>query len=108
MNKDFKMLQEMYASITAPSIESNMLDVSDHLPECEHCHKQHDCECHGENTHEAIQMAKTQLLNIMHNVHEMIDGMTEEQSFAPWMTAAIAVADSSISKIKEVVLYSEG
>ena len=106
MNKDFKMLQEMYASISSPTIVADVQDDIKHDTECEHCRK-HECECEGDNSHEAIQMAKTQLLNIMHNAHEMIDNMTEDQTFAPWMTAAIAVADSSINKIKEVVMYSE-
>ena len=50
-------------------------------------------------------MAKTQLLNILHNVEETLQGIDDVEQFEPWMTAAIATADCSLAKIKEVVLF---
>lgn len=92
--KDLQQLQEMYNKISEHILD-DIIDVADPT------HDEHsDCD-------DAISMAKTQLLNIMHNVQEMLDVIEDVEHFEPWMTGMLSNADCSLSKLKEVVLFRE-
>ena len=96
MNKDLQSLQEAYLKITSYPIE----DIFDQQQECEQCGCEpcecsnqdvgcekcgcEECEC-GEQSihHKAIRMAKTQLMNIIHNAEEMLQSIDDVQEFEP-------------------------
>jgi hypothetical protein len=109
--KDLQLLIEAYSKVSE-NVIADLLDIShhtahdtDHYHDHDHGHEHGD---EGDNCcDDSISMAKTQLLNIMHNVQEMLEVIDELEEFEPWMTGMLSNADCSISKLKEVVLFRE-
>lgn len=99
MNKDVKQLQEAYNKI-AENIFTDVLDLED-------TEQMHDTSHETTCDVDAISMAKTQFLNIMHNVQEILDVIEDVESFEPWMTGLLSDADSTISRLKEFILFRE-
>ena len=112
--KDLQQLIEAYSKISENVID-DLLDVSRNMShDSDSYHDDHDDRGHDDHGHddencceESISMAKTQLLNIMHNVQEMLEVIDGLEQFEPWMTGMLSNADCSISKLKEVVLFRE-
>ena len=103
--KDLQQLIEAYSKISENVID-DLLDVSRNMSHDSASYHDHDHD--DENCcDESISMAKTQLLNIMHNVQEMLEVIDDLEQFEPWMTGMLSNADCSISKLKEVVLFRE-
>jgi hypothetical protein len=92
--KDLQQLQEMYSKVSEHILD-DLID-NNNFEDSEH----NQCD-------DAISMAKTQLLNIMHNVQEMLEVIEDVEHFEPWMTGMLSNADCSISKLKEVVLFRD-
>ena len=105
--KDLQLLIEAYSKVSENVID-DLLDISHHTAHDTDHHHDHEHDDEGENCcDDSISMAKTQLLNIMHNVQEMLEVIDELEEFEPWMTGMLSNADCSISKLKEVVLFRE-
>ena len=54
---------------------------------------------------DAIDMAKTQLQDIAHNVQEILSNIDKNQDIDHWQTAMLAVANYNIDRLKETMLY---
>lgn len=105
--KDLQQLIEAYSKVSENVID-DLLDVSRNISHDSDNYHGHSRDNESENCcDESISMAKTQLLNIMHNVQEMLEVIDELEQFEPWMTGMLSNADCSISKLKEVVLFRE-
>jgi hypothetical protein len=89
---DLELLQERYKKVTTEAYIDSMKCSSK------------TSELYSD---EAISMAKTQLLNILHNVREILQVIDNVQDFEPWMTGMLTSADGGISKLKSVVLFKE-
>lgn len=89
---DLELLQERYKKITTEAYIDTMKCSSN---------------TNEPYNDEAVSMAKTQLLNILHNVREILQVIDDVKDFEPWMTGMLTSADGGISKLKSVVLFRE-
>lgn len=98
--KDLQHLLEAYSKVSENMIH-DILELGDAVK------RDYNNDTHEDHCDDAISMARTQLLNIMHNVQQMLEVIEDVECFEPWMTGMLSNADCSISKLKEVVLFRE-
>jgi hypothetical protein len=66
--------------------------------------KRNQPEHREKNNYEAIEMAKTQMLNILHNAKELLHALHKCSDFEPWQASKLTIADDYVSKVKESVV----
>lgn len=95
MNNDLHHLQHAYKTVLKENVLNDIIIKHD-MP---HRHEDHQCE--------AVEMAKTQVLNIMHNAKEMLQLLSKCADVEPWQASKLTIADDYMSKLKESLMFGE-
>lgn len=93
MDKDVVSLQEAYTKIVSENIIDDIII------------KRNQPEHHEEYQSEAIEMAKTQILSILHNAKELLHALHKCGEIEPWQASKLTIADDYVSKVKESVAF---
>jgi len=94
MNKDLHLLQDAYSQV----INENVLDdiiIKHDMPE----HDDHQCE--------SVDMARTQVLNMLHNIKELMAVLGDCEGVEHLQASKLTIADDYISKVKESLMFSK-
>lgn len=95
MKQDLHHLQDAYTKVLTENVIDDIIIKQD-MPEH---HESHQCE--------AVEMAKTQVLNMMHNIKELMQVLGGCADVEPWQASKLTIADDYISKVKESLMFSK-
>lgn len=90
MKQDLHRLQDAYTKVLTENIIDDIIIKQDMPP-----HEHHQCE--------AIEMAKTQVLNIK----ELLQLLGNCKDIEPWQASKLTIADDYVAKVKESIMFSK-
>lgn len=89
MDKDVVSLQKAYTKMFTENIINDIII------------KRNQPEHHEDHQSEAIEMAKTQILSILHNAKELLHALHECGGIEPWQASKLTIADDYVSKVND-------
>lgn len=93
MKQDLHHLQDAYIKVLNENVIDDII-IKKEMP----AHEDHHCE--------ALEMAKTQVLNMMHNIEELMQALRDCETVEPWQASKLTIADDYISKVKESLMFN--
>lgn len=92
--KDIVNIFEVYADMALPD---------DHKV-AKHLHSGHECSHEGEKN---IDMAKSEIFNIIKSANSLLDLLSRSEKMEPWMLSKLVKASDYVSSVKNVMEYDD-